>query len=197
MTTGDMYFTQQEFGKLHMVVRFEVDACLKAAKPSDVDGLRIALEHTSISQSSNSPSDQKVGIVPPLRVHRVGTLVPQEDIVELVTRSVRTVKLYKWREVLPQLYFSQTRHHILAIHNHGKFERLRRDELERSDTLRAHTAAMQPTFKKLQVLLKAIQSLAISHKLERLSLVQRDGRLEVMTRAGEDELLEAVIARFS
>lgn len=131
-------------------------------------------------------------------VRRVGELVPQEDLIELKTRSEITAPRIAWSDVYVQLFFSQTRHHVLAIHKKGTFNRVRREELDRSESLRRAAAEAQPGLKRLRVLLAAIQQLVILHGCQKnLSLVQRDGVLEVFERQEGVVLPDEIVSRFT
>jgi hypothetical protein len=211
-----------DFSGLQMVVRFEVDACLPSKSTSrlkieapplaitsgdDVDSLALLLSNTQISEPSSSavsrvrhtPSTAivKSDGAPFLEICAVGNLVPQKDLIELTTRSERNAATFSWREAFPQLWLSQTPHHYLAVHNRGTFSSIQRRTIEGEDLL-AIAADAQQSFRKLRKVLGAIQELLIEQGREaRLSLVCRNGVLEVFERTdGRNVLPDKVLKRF-
>ena len=124
-------------------------------------------------------------------VIRAGTVVPQKNIVELTTRSVRYVNEFDWTEQYPQLFLSHVPNLFLAVHDRGMFERMIRHQLGTSE-LRAveQSSRIQRGFRQLIAVLKVVQVLARQHgKRGRLSLVCRDGRLEVFERTSDEGCL--------
>jgi hypothetical protein len=183
-----------------MVVRFEVDACIPPPgkyprrSVSNIDDITNSLSSISLSQASpNSPLNGQ------LTVHEGGSEVPSTAVVELTTRSVNTMKLngYDWKEAYPQLFFSQTAHHILAIHQRGRFTEIQKRKLS-SDEIKAVEKDAQGDFKRLRNVLDTIKEIVIAHgKKGRLSLVCVGGELRVYKRTSDESCLpESAIALF-
>jgi len=185
-----------------MVVRFEVDACIPPPgkyprrSVSNIDDITSSLSSISLSQASpgpDSPSDTQ------LTVREGGSEVPSTAVVELTTRSVITIKLhgYDWKEAYPQLFFSQTAHHILAIHQRGRFTEIQKRKLS-SDELKAVEKEAQGDLKKLRKFLDVIKEMVMAHgKKGRLSLVCVGGELRVYKRTSDESCLpESAIAFF-
>ena len=179
-----------------MVVRFEVDACIPPPgkyprrSVSNIDDITSSL--SSISLSQTSPSSQ-------LTVHEGGSEVPSTAVVELTTRSVNTMKIngYDWKEEYPQLFFSQTAHHILAIHQRGCFTEIQKRKLS-SDEIKGVEKDAQGDFKKLRNVLDTIKEFVIAHgRKGRLSLVCAGGEIKVYKRTSDESCLpESAIALF-
>jgi hypothetical protein len=186
-----------------MVVRFEVDACIPtAAKPSaargrveSIDDLADSLARINISQrSSATPASKSIH---GLTVIDGGTVVPHSSIVELTTRTERREAEFDWNEAYPQLFFSQTPHHFLAVHNRGRFSAVNKRKLTSSE-LRAVEQQIQPDLKKLRAALDLIKEIVVKHgQRGRLTLVYRDGTLQVFERVSSASCLpDEVMAKF-
>lgn len=183
-----------------MVVRFEVDACIPPPgkhprrSVSNINDITSSLSSISLSQDSpGSHSDKQ------LIVREGGSEVASTAVVELATRSVNTMKIrgYDWKEAYPQLFFSQTAHHILAIHRRGCFTEIQKRKLV-SDELKAVEKEAQSDLKKLRKVLDMIKEIVIAHGREgRLSLVCVGGDLKIYKRTSDDSCLpESAIALF-
>lgn len=183
-----------------MVVRFEVDACIPPPgkyprrSVSNIDDITSSLSSISLSQASpSSPFNAQ------LTVREGGSEVPSTAVVELATRSVTSMKLngYDWKEAYPQLFFSQTAHHILAIHQRGRFTEIQKRKLS-SDEIKAVEKEAQGDLKKLRNVLDTIKGIVIAHGREgRLSLVCVGGELKVYKRTSDESCLpESAIALF-
>ena len=207
----------QDMGGLKLVVRCEVDACLpqpeattsRAAngtttlalsepKTANDDNLANMMSELDVS-SPSSPEDPPSESITDINVIRAGTIVPQSDTIEVTTRSVRYIDEFDWTEQYPQLFLSYTPNIFLAVHDRGTFERMIQRKLGTSE-LRAveQSPRIQRAFRQLVAVLREIQALATSFgKDARLSLVCRDGKLEVFKRTnGEGSLEEAELERF-
>lgn len=193
-----------------MVVRFEVDACMpQAAGPSaqasrrqtdstDLDslsnmlsGLAVASDAGTSLQVDNDVSTAELDVI------RAGMIIPQSSLIEMTTRSVNNAQNYDWVEAYPQLFLAQTPHHFLAVHNRGEFQRIEKRNI--SDTeMKKTEARLQGNFRKLRAALKTIQDLVVEHgERGRLSLVFRDGILEVLERRSQISCLpEEMLERF-
>jgi hypothetical protein len=193
----------QDLNGLKMMVRFEVDACIPtAAKPSaargrveSIDDLADSLAGINISQrSSATPASKSIH---GLTVIDGGTVVPHSSIVELTTRIERREAEFDWNEAYPQLFFSQTPHHFLAVHNRGRFSAVNKRKLTSSE-LRAVEQQIQPDLKKLRAALDLIKEIVVKHgQRGRLTLVHRDGTLQVFERVSSASCLpDEVMAKF-
>jgi hypothetical protein len=183
-----------------MVVRFEVDACIPPPgkyprrSVSNIDEITSSLSSISLSQASPaSPSNAQ------LTVREGGYEVSSTAVVELTTRSVNTMKFngYDWKEAYPQLFFSQTAHHILAIHQRGCFTKIEKRKLS-SDELKAVEKKAQGDIKKLRSVLDTIKEIVIAHgRNGRLSLVCVGGELKIYKRTSDESCLpESAISLF-
>ena len=184
-----------------MVVRFEVDACIPPPgkyprrSVSNIDEITSSLSSISLSQTSpSSPLNAQ------LTVREGGSEVPSTAVVELTTRSVTSMKLkgYDWKEAYPQLFFSQTAHHILAIHQRGRFTEIQKRKLS-SDEIKAVEKEAQGDLKRLRNVLDTIKEIVIAHGSKgRLSLVCVGGELKVYKRTSDESCLpESAIALFN
>ncbi|KAH9831408.1 uncharacterized protein C8Q71DRAFT_715353 [Rhodofomes roseus] len=193
---------------LTMVVRFEVDACLptgtsasasrRQTASTDVDSLSNMLSGLAVaSGAGKGPAVDKGASTTELDIIRAGQPVPQSSLIEMTTRSRNNAMNYDWIEQYPQLFLSQTPHHYLAVHNRGKFEDITKRALGDAEMKRTE-ARLQGSFRKLRAALEAIQNLIVEHgERGRLSLVFRDGALQVFERKSQDSCLpEAMLSRF-
>lgn len=182
---------QQDLNGIKMVVRFEVDACLpppaKSPRKSvtNIDELADTLGGMNIAQSSPAYN------LSPLTIIDGGIQISNASVIELTTRSTNNITNYgyDWKEAYPQLFFSQTGHHFLAIHNRGKFTEVQKRKLI-SDELQAVEKEAQKELKKVHAALKLIQETVVAHgKTGRLSLVCRDGQLKAYSRRSNESCL--------
>ncbi|KAF8964248.1 hypothetical protein BDZ97DRAFT_1817182 [Flammula alnicola] len=189
-STGHHRIITYDLNGLKMVVRFEVDACIPppAKYPrksiSSIDELTNSLNAITLSQSAARSSQH-------LTVLEGGSEVSPTAVVELTTRSQMNMKTngYNWKEAYPQLFFSQTAHHFLAIHQRGRFLEIRKNKLS-SDDLLAVAMDAQVELKKVWKALDLIKEVVLAHgKKGRLSLVCRDGELKVYQRNSEESCL--------
>ena len=120
-----------------------------------------------------------------------GYVVSPTAVIELTTRSEATLKNYgfNWKESYPQLFFSQTAHHFLAIHQRGRFYDVQKRKLS-SDELQAVEEKAQVDLKKVRKALELIQEIVIKHgRKGRISLVCVRGALSVYERDSDDNCL--------
>ena len=182
------------------MVRFEVDACIPPPgkyprrSVSNIDDITSSLGSISLSQASpSSPFSAQ------LTVREGGSEVPSTAVVELATRSVTSMKHngYDWKEAYPQLFFSQTAHHILAIHHRGCFTEIQKRKLS-SDEIKAVEKEAQGDLKKFRNVLDTIKRIVIAHgRKGRLSLVCVGGELKIYKRTSDESCLpESAIALF-
>lgn len=183
-----------------MIVRFEVDACIPPPgkyprrSVSNIDEITSSLNSITLSQASHSsPFNAQ------LTVREGGSEVPSTAVVELTTRSVNSMKIkgYDWKEAYPQFFFSQTAHHILAIHHRGRFTEIQKRKMS-SDEIKAVEKQAQGDFKRLRNILDTIKGIVIAHgRKGRLSLVCVGGELKVYKRTSDESCLpESAIALF-
>ncbi|KAF8817087.1 hypothetical protein BYT27DRAFT_7126830 [Phlegmacium glaucopus] len=199
-STGHHRIITYDLNGLKMVVRFEVDACIPPPgkyprrSVSNIDDITSSLSSISLSPTTPGSSSSTQ-----LAVREGGSEVSSTAVVELTTRSVTTMKLhgYDWKEAYPQLFFSQTAHHILAIHQRGRFTEIQKRKLS-SDDLKAVEKEAQGDLKKLRKFLDIIKKIVIAHgKKGRLSLVCVGGELKIYKRTSDESCLpESAIALF-
>ncbi|EMD39487.1 hypothetical protein CERSUDRAFT_149984 [Gelatoporia subvermispora B] len=206
-SSGHHRVVQYDFDGLKLVVRFEVDACIAAPratqrqpKPStSVDDLSNILSGMGVSGSAgaNVAADVTKDIATELSVIRAGTEVPQSSLVEMTTRSKNWVHTFDWADAYPQLFLSQTSNHFLAAHARGRFESITKRQVG-SPEMKQIEASIQPAFRRLRQALHDIQELVKAHgQRGRLTLVCREGRLEIFERESQESCLpDSVMERF-
>ncbi|KAH7122785.1 hypothetical protein B0J11DRAFT_616147 [Dendryphion nanum] len=110
-----------QFGGFHYIVRFECDGYLKdgnspLTKPSNDGDITTLLEASTISQQSSTKDD--------LTIKKSGSMVPQDSVFDLKTRSGRFNKQIDMDEQIPTLWVKQIPNFIAAYHDGaGLFER--------------------------------------------------------------------------
>ncbi|KJA23285.1 hypothetical protein HYPSUDRAFT_40104 [Hypholoma sublateritium FD-334 SS-4] len=188
-STGHHRIVTYDLNGLKMVVRFEVDACIPppAKYPrksiSSIDELTSTMNAIHLSQSTR-PSQY-------LTVLEGGTEVSQTAVVELVTRSQMNMQMngFNWKEAYPQLFFSQTAHHFLAVHQRGRFQEIKKTKLS-SDELQSVADDAQVDLKRVRQVLALIKDIVVMHgKKGRLSLICQGGELKVYSRRNEESCL--------
>ncbi|KAJ7119734.1 hypothetical protein C8R44DRAFT_672654 [Mycena epipterygia] len=204
-STGHHRIIQYDLNGLKMVVRFEVDACIPSAAPAratsntahGVDDLLTSLAGINLGSSRASATAPVSTSKHGLTVIDGGGSVPHSAIVELTTRAERRAAEYDWKDAYPQLFFSQTPHHFLAVHNRGRFSAVNKRKLA-SPELQAVERGMQLSLKKFRAALDVIRDLVVKHgQRGRLTLVCRGGKLEVFERTSNASCLpDEVMARF-
>ncbi|KAJ7752581.1 hypothetical protein B0H16DRAFT_1373209, partial [Mycena metata] len=197
-SSGHHRIVQYDLNGLKMVVRFEVDACIPTAAKSSgtgasIDDLADSLAGINITSKKAPTSQTTHG----LTVVDGGAIVPHSSIVELTTRSERRQLEFDWKDAYPQLFFSQTPHHFLAVHNRGRFEMVNKRKLASSE-MRGVEQQIQPSLKKLRVALDTIKAVVLKHgQRGRLTLVFREGKLQVFERTSQSSCLpDEVLALF-
>lgn len=181
-----------------MVVRFEVDACIPppAKYPrksvSSIDDLADSLGAISIGHSTSRSGSN-------LTVMEGGTEVSHTAVVELTTRSQTNMRNngFDWKEAYPQLFFSQTAHHFLAIHTRGRFLDIQKRKLS-SEELQNVAKDAQVELKKVRKALDSIKEVVVGHgKKGRISLVCVQGKLKVYQRSSDESCLsESALSLF-
>jgi len=206
--TGHHRIVTYDFDGLMMVIRFEVDACLPSDPPGpkairnqridddDLDAtLSGALSGLSIGTSSTmSPSPLTST---DLKISRAGTQVPQSSLLEMTTRSEISAANFDWGDAFPQLYFSQTPGHYLAVHRTGTFFSIAKRKIGENDLVAIEKRA-QTGFRKLRKVLGEIQTMVKEGGASRrISLVCQDGVLTVHERNSKESCLpEDLLALF-
>lgn len=180
----------QDLNGLKMVVRFEVDAAIPppAKYPrrsiSSIDEITKMMSEASLSRTTRFAGGQ-------LQIMEGGNQVASTAVVELTTRSQMTLKThgFDWKDTYPQLFYSQTAHHFLAIHQRGRFVDIQKRKLT-SDELQAVEDDAQVELKKVRKVLDLIRETVIEHGSEgRISLVCVDGELKVYKRTSDESCL--------
>ncbi|TFK74730.1 hypothetical protein BDN72DRAFT_629096 [Pluteus cervinus] len=165
---------QYNMSGLNLVVRFEVDGCILPTEGNS--GSSGSGEGPSVLSAESELSEQLSSMhlstpAPPsltrsFNVVGGGASVPESCILE-----VTTAKNVHWEEQYPQIFFSQTPHHISAQHVESYFYAMDRTHIS-SPKLQAVNKKLQPELKKLRRFLGHLQELVILHgKGQRLSLV--------------------------
>lgn len=198
---------KQDFDGLKMVVRFEVDACLppepKATRDIDDDdpdssllGAMSGLSIGTRSKSTTTPSPSPLSSTD-LKIIRAGAQVPQSNLLEMTTRSEISAANFDWGDAYPQLYFSQTPIHHLAVHRSGTFFSIAKRKIGKNDLVAVESEA-QTGFGKLRKLLGEIQTtVKKGGASRRISLVCQDGILKVHERDSKERCLpEDLLALF-
>ncbi|KAJ7644789.1 hypothetical protein FB45DRAFT_898670 [Roridomyces roridus] len=208
-STGHHRIVKYDLNGLKMAVRFEVDACIplpltsttKGSSSSSVDALADSLAGIAIASSKSQPPPSASTTRHGLTIKDgpcPGTpTIPHSSLVELTTRAERRAAEFDWNEAYPQLFFSQTPHHFLGVHNRGRGGFGSNSDgmgLEFKDVERG----LQPNLRKLRAALDVIREVVVKHgRRGRLTLVCRAGRLQVYERVSQASCLpEDVMARF-
>lgn len=185
----------KDLSGLKVVVRFEVDACTRppAKYPrrsaASVDELVASLTSVSLSPRTAFRSEY------PLLVREGGVEVPADTVIEIVTRSeANMTRGYNWKDVYPQLFFSQTAQHYLGVHKHGRFSEINKKKTKEMQDIEQD---LQPGFKKVRNVLDVIREVVIKHGKEgALSLVCKGGVMQVYERESKETLLPDVAMKF-
>jgi hypothetical protein len=202
---------------MKMIVRFGVDACLPSPDSSaattsndDDSDLADALSNVNIQQSPISTSTSTTS--PVIDIIHAGKQVPQDALVEMISRSVFYLDQLDWNELYPQMALSQTPMLRLGVHERGEFTELREWQLDgpgaqdgakmrrRSGTLKGadvldlsvqrQETAVQVV--RLAKVLEQVQKIAIAQgpgPAGNFSLVCEDGKLRVyaLKKAGDGD----------
>lgn len=131
----------------------------------------------------------------PLLVREGGVEVPADTVIEIVTRSQANWRRgYDWKEVYPQLFFSQTAQHYLAVYQHGRFFEITKTKIKE---MQSEEQNLQIGFKRVRKVLDVIRELVVKHGKEGgLSLVCKGGVMKVYERESKDSLLPEVAMKF-
>lgn len=206
-STGHHRIVQYNMGGLKMIVRCEVDACIPEPAPdsattarpttsrttsapatsSTVDALSDMLSGLDVSRATSASTASAATQCADISVIRAGIQRPQSSMVELTTRSARWIDEFDWAEQYPQLLLTNIPHLFLAVHERGVFQRIKKHELGTTEFRRVENdSKIQKGFRQLVAALRTIQSLVKEHGARgRLSLVCREGRLEMFERTSD------------
>jgi hypothetical protein len=171
---------------LKVLIRFEVDACLPPAnKTADLDDLTASLEGLNITKKAAAVKDD-TDILPLVKVVSNGTLVPQDRLVELTTRSQKSFETFNWADPYTQLYFSQTPHIYVAVHRNGSFQSIHKKQLGEGDLKDIHTD-QEKNLRRLRVLLGII--------VNKVKEAGADKQMALLCRRGDLKLHENLDSR--
>ncbi|PCH40479.1 hypothetical protein WOLCODRAFT_162386 [Wolfiporia cocos MD-104 SS10] len=173
---------------LNMVVRHEGDSYIPVTEtPTARAGLHMK-EHVpgAIHRIDN------------LRISRGGYRLQPSSLLEVSCRTQGNADTLKyWAGMYPHVFFSQIPQIYTAIVHCGRVRDIVERELN-DKTLTGVNARMQEDFKKLKLVLDAIQQLVVSHgKDGRLCLVDMGSVLQVLEKDDKTNCVsEAILARF-
>jgi len=195
--TGHHRIVTYDLNGIKMVVRFEVDACIPQStapagsapvgpsQSADIDDLIAGLASAQLGDTTPDSNE----LFPGLKVVQGGYEVKEADVMELSTRAERWIASYDFTELYPQLFFSQTAHHIMGLHDRGNFKTIQKRALKGPDLQKINTQ-MQSHFRAVRKALEEIQDLVVDFgEGGRLSLVCQGGVLRVYARTGDDRCL--------
>jgi hypothetical protein len=94
-------------------------------------------------------------VAPVVNIIPSGSLVSQENLVELKALSLKNFETFNWADSYAQLYLSQTPHLYVAVHRMGSFERMHKYKLDEGHLKDIHTQ-QEKNFRRLRVLLGII-----------------------------------------
>ncbi|KAH8993065.1 hypothetical protein EDB86DRAFT_3244229 [Lactarius hatsudake] len=130
-SSGHQRVISYDMFNMKMVVRFGVDACFPSpdsgvvTTSTDDSDLADALNRVNLQQTSTPTTTS-----PTIDIVRAGTQVPQDALVEVVSRSVYYLDQLDWNELYSQLALSQTPAVRMGVHERGEFKELREWQLE-------------------------------------------------------------------
>jgi hypothetical protein len=161
-----------------------------------VDEMTKAFETTSLTPKLKLEVEQ---LFDKITYSRAGTLVPQEELVELATRTPADMRTEGLDDLFSQMYFGWTPHLFIALHDsEGCFDTHERYKLGESQGLLTTAERIQPQFRRLRDLLKALQDVAIQFGPgTNLTILQRKGELEVFRREEGAVLPTEFVAKFT
>ena len=135
-----------------------------------------------------------------LQVVRAGVLVPQSDIIEFATRSVKYLDRTNVEDTFLQIFLTQTPVHLVAAHERGTFDRIVREELNSPKlSAVAESESVRVSLARFVALLWEIQGFIKTHARDGgVSLVCKNGKLALFgNTSGEGLLEEEELKRFS
>ncbi|KAH7890453.1 hypothetical protein F5I97DRAFT_32471 [Phlebopus sp. FC_14] len=183
-TSGHHRILSYDFGGLKVLLRCTVDACTESEIDDDdlflasFNALSIRSRGSAISQSYDLAPSPMSGLT--VKITSPRSLIPQSDIIEIKTRSVR--KDLDWDEIYPQLYLSQTGYLYVARHDYGAFQPAEKIKLNGPD-MKPYIEHAEETICKLKALLDAIlKAVRKEGSGVPLSLVSLGGQLALYKR---------------
>ncbi|CAD6446923.1 0cf884ff-87e1-46aa-b8b0-1f0a495ac970 [Sclerotinia trifoliorum] len=158
-TSGHYRMATYEIGGMQWMVRFEVDGYYDVRSTKDITGsfqsldlgqARHGLQSLNTNPNVNESSYQGIRIV---KSEIEMCILP---MIEVKTAKVgKSPTRAKW---MPQLYFSQVKHLIIANHNDGVFEKSYITESDKSEDMREWEVANQEKLQKLLQLIRAVKN---------------------------------------
>ena len=119
---------------MKMIVRFGVDACLPSSDSSattmPIDDFDSADACSNVNTQQSPISTSILTTSPTINIVRAGAQVPQDSLVEMISRSVFYLDQLDWNELYPQLVLSQTPSLRMGVHERGEFTELRKWQLD-------------------------------------------------------------------
>ncbi|KAH8993066.1 hypothetical protein EDB86DRAFT_2930349 [Lactarius hatsudake] len=199
-SSGHYRVVAYDMCNMKMIVRFGVDACLSSPDSSvattSTDDSNLADAPSSVI--AQTPTSTTSTVSPAIDIVRAGTQVPQDALVEVVSRSVFYLDQLDWNELYPQMALSQTPSLRLGVHERGEFkeelgarvgtETTRQSGTQRGADVQDLSAQRQETavqFVRLAGLLQDVQKVAIERgpgPEGGFSLVCENGKLYVYAR---------------
>ncbi|KAI9766467.1 MAG: hypothetical protein M1840_006574 [Geoglossum simile] len=157
---GHHRVVRYRLGGLNCVLRFEANShCRDPAAVPQATGSeakeRASPEIDLVEKLQALPTDDRQD-TEAVEVIRSGRTVPLSSIVEIKTRSIK--KLFQIKDVIPQLWLSQTPYLYLGYHNAGNFERV--DKHAMSAEYARWEDDHQEQIRKLVGLLKKLREIA-------------------------------------
>ncbi|KAH9047956.1 hypothetical protein EDB83DRAFT_2227213 [Lactarius deliciosus] len=175
-----------------MVVRFGIDACLPSPGSSvattHFDDSNLGPCAPSGMNAEQTSTSATTIISPAIDIVRAGTQVPQDALVEVVSRSAYYLDRLDWNELYSQLALSQTPTLRMGVHERGEFKELREWQLEGSADVQDLSAQRRETavqIVRLERVLQDVQKVAIARgpgPAGSFSLVCEGGKLCVYAR---------------
>src|ERR1700761_1385444 len=108
---------------MKMIVRFGVDACLPSSDSSaatmPIDDSVLADAHGNVNIQQYPISTSTSTTSPTINIVHAGAQVPQNALVEMISRSVFYLDRLDWNELPPQLALSQTPSLRMGVHERG------------------------------------------------------------------------------
>lgn len=153
-STGHYRIIEYKLGSMNMLVRFEVDAYQKTAKPTStsIDDLSAKMGATKLDTETRT-STFSTG----LTVINDGFNVPQESLIELKTRAAR--RQLQVDDVIYQLWFSQVQLLKVGYHVRGKgFTTLHEKDFKATGMFGEFEEEKGSILKELVVLLEKIRN---------------------------------------
>ncbi|KAG4032568.1 hypothetical protein MFRU_006g00390 [Monilinia fructicola] len=137
-----------EIGGMKWMVRFEVDGCYDA---QSIEGLSQSLQNLGTSSEIEESTYKNIKIL------KTPTPISDLPILEVKTAKMNSSpSRAKW---MPQLYFSQTKHLIIANHKDGVFDHANIKESDKTQDMRQWEEENQGMLRKLLQLIGTIKNI--------------------------------------